>query len=158
MLDGVQVKKLSVHQDTRGLLMEFLRNDDKEFEKFGQVYLTLVKRGVAKGWHYHKIQTDHFVCVEGRALVALYDLRQDSPTYRQSQDFILSAPDIKGEQLLVKIPKGVLHGFTAYNCKQAKIVNITTETYNYNEPDEFRYPWNSPEIDYKWPENVTSGG
>jgi len=158
MINGVITKKLSVHQDGRGLLMEFLRNDDKEFQKFGQVYLTLVKKNVAKGWHYHKIQTDHFVCVEGQALVALYDMRQDSSTYKQSQDFILSAPEIEGEHLLVVIPNGVLHGFTAINCEQAKIVNIPTETYNYDEPDEFRFEWNSPEINYQWPENVTSGG
>jgi len=158
MIEGVQVKKLSVYTDGRGLLMEFLRNDDKEFEKFGQAYLTLVKKGVAKGWHYHKNQTDHFICVDGQALVALCDLRPDSPTYEQTQDFIVSAPEVEGEHLLIKIPKGVLHGFTAYNCDQAKIVNIPTEAYNYQEPDEFRYPWNSPQINYKWPDDVTSGG
>ena len=158
MIEGVKVKKLKVHGDDRGLLMEFLRNDDKEFQKFGQVYLTLVKKDIAKGWHYHKVQTDHFVCVEGKALVALYDMREDSKTYKQSQDFILSAPDVEGEQLLVVIPNGVLHGFTAVDCEQAKIVNIPTETYNYDEPDEHRLPWDSKEVDYKWPENVISGG
>lgn len=157
MIEGVEIKKLSVHPDERGLLMEFLRDDDPLFQKFGQVYLTLVKRGVAKAWHFHELQDDHFVCVEGKALVALYDMRKDSPTYGQSQDFVLSAPDVEGEHLLVKIPKGVAHGFTAFGCEQAKIVNIPTEHYNYQEPDEFRFPWNSPEIKYQWPEEITSG-
>ncbi len=158
MINGVKVKKLVVHPDERGLLMEFLRNDEEFFEKFGQVYLTLVKKGVAKGWHYHKKQVDHFVCVEGRALVALYDQRKDSPTFGQTQDFIIAAPDVSGEHLLIKIPSGVVHGFSAYKCKQVKIVNIPTELYNYNELDEFRYPWNSPGIPYQWPKEVKTGG
>src|SRR3989339_1589923 len=135
-IDGVIIKKLGVHGDDRGLLMEFLRNDDPEFEKFGQVYLTLVKRGVAKAWHHHNSQDDHFVCVEGKALVALCDMRQDSPTYKQTMDFTLSAPEIEGNHLLIKIPKGVAHGFTAVDCVQAKIVNIPTQHYNYSSPDE----------------------
>ncbi|HAH04088.1 MAG: dTDP-4-dehydrorhamnose 3,5-epimerase [Parcubacteria group bacterium GW2011_GWA2_43_17] len=157
-IDGVIIKKLGVHGDDRGLLMEFLRNDDPEFEKFGQVYLTLVKRGVAKAWHHHNLQDDHFVCVEGKALVALCDMRPASPTYKNCQDFVLSAPEIAGEHLLIKIPKGVAHGFTAVDCPQAKIVNIPTMTYNYAKPDEQRYPWDSTEINFHWPEEVKSGG
>jgi len=158
MIDGIETKELNPVKDQRGLLMEFLRDDDKIFEKFGQVYLTLVKKGIAKAWHYHKNQDDHFVCVEGKALVALYDMRKDSATYKESQDFILSAPDIEGDHLLVKIPKGVVHGFAAVDCKQAKIVNIPTQHYNYQKPDELRFPWDSPEIGYKWPDDIKSGG
>ena len=158
MIQGVKTKQLKPVKDDRGLLMEFLRDDDEIFEKFGQVYITLVKRGMVKAWHYHKGQDDHFVCVEGKALVALYDMRKDSPTFGQSQDFTLSAPDVEGEHLLVKIPKGVAHGFTAIDCSQAKIVNIPTKHYNYDKPDEERFPWNSKEINYKWPSEVKGGG
>jgi len=158
MIDGVKIKKLEVHSDDRGLVIEFMRDDDEIFEKFGQVYMTLVKYGIAKAWHYHKLQDDHFVCVEGKALVALYDMREDSPTYKESQDFVLSAPEIEGDHLLIKIPKGVLHGFTAYECDQAKIVNTPTQHFNYKEPDELRYKWDDPDIEYKWPKYVKKGG
>ncbi len=158
MITGVKTKLLKPLTDSRGLLMEFLRNDEAMFVKFGQVYLTLVKKGIVKAWHFHEQQDDHFVCVEGRALIALYDLRKDSPTYLEAQDFILTAPDLVGEHLLVRIPKGVAHGFCAYQCEQAKIVNLPTEAYNYDQPDEIRFPWNSPEIKYHWPEEIKSGG
>ena len=65
MIDGVIVKPLKVIPDERGWLMEMLRADDPFFQKFGQCYLTVVYPGVVKGWHYHKKQTDHFVCVQG---------------------------------------------------------------------------------------------
>ena len=53
MIEGVKVKSLKPITDERGLLMEFLRDDDQIFESFGQVYLTLVKKGVVKAWHFH---------------------------------------------------------------------------------------------------------
>ena len=158
MIHGVQIKKLKVIPDDRGFLMEMLRNDDEIFEKFGQAYLTGVKRGVAKGWHYHKKQDDHFVCVFGKALVVLYDARPDSPTKGEVQEFVLTEPAANGEHLLVKIPKGVYHGFTAVDCDEARIVNIPTERYDYDNPDEHRCAWNSDEVPYAWPKEVTRGG
>ena len=158
MIKDVYIKKLKLIPDERGRLMEMLRRDDKMFKKFGQVYMTLVKRGLVKAWHFHEKQDDYFVCLEGRALVALHDMRKDSPTYGQSQDFKLAAPELEGEHLLIKIPKGVAHGFTALDCEQAKIVNIPTQKYNYDNPDEIRFPWNDPSINYRWPEEVKDGG
>ena len=158
MIDGVKIKKLKTIPDDRGFLMEILRNDDEIFEQFGQVYMTGVKRGVAKGWHYHYKQADHMVCVSGKVLLVLYDARHDSPTKGKVQEFILTAPTGDGEQLLVKIPIGVYHGFTAVDCNEARIVNIPTQKYNYEEPDEHRCPWNSNEVPYKWPPEVKHGG
>jgi len=30
------------------------------------------------------------------------------------------------------------------------VLNVPTELYNYTEHDEYRLPYNSEEIDYKW--------
>jgi len=158
MIEGVKTKKLKFIPDNRGFLMEMLRTDDEMFDQFGQVYMTGVKRGIAKGWHYHQKQDDHMVCVLGQALLVLYDARLDSTTQGEVQEFILSEPTIKEEHLLVKIPHGVYHGFTAVNCEEARIINIPTERYDYNEPDEYRCPWNSKEVPYTWPKEVKSGG
>ena len=49
MIDGVKVKDLTVIPDERGLLMEMWRSDDPDFEKFGQVYVTMVYPGVVEG-------------------------------------------------------------------------------------------------------------
>ncbi|MEW6189273.1 MAG: dTDP-4-dehydrorhamnose 3,5-epimerase family protein [Actinomycetota bacterium] len=159
MIKGVQIKKLRLIPDDRGFLMEMLRCDDPLFERFGQVYITGCKRTVAKAWHYHKQQTDHFVCVSGKALVALCDLREKSPTYKQVDEFILEAPPCeKNEPILLKIPPYVAHGFTAFDCEETRIVNVPTLPYRYDDPDEYRFPWNSEEIPYKWPSYVTRGG
>ena len=159
MIHGVVTKPLTCHEDHRGFLMEILRADDPLFERFGQVYVTSCRPGIAKAWHYHREQTDHFVCLRGRALVVLYDRREDSPTRGQVQEFRLCGPPAPaGEGLLVKIPRLVVHGFAALGGEEALILNIPTEVYRSAAPDELRHPWDTPEIPYAWPPDVTAGG
>jgi dTDP-4-dehydrorhamnose 3,5-epimerase len=159
MIAGVMLKPLKLLPDERGFLMEMLRADEPVFEAFGQVYLTGCKAGVAKAWHYHREQSDHFVCVAGTALLVLYDARHDSPTHGEVQELVLDAPPCRhAAPLLVKIPPIVVHGFTALECDEARIMNVPTLPYRYTDPDEFRYPWNSPDIPYTWPAHVTRGG
>ena len=159
MILGVEIKNLKSIPDERGFLMEILRSDDSIFERFGQVYITGCKRGFAKAWHYHIEQADHFVCVLGKALVVLCDTRKDSPTYEKIQEFILEAPPCKNyEPLLIKIPPLIVHGFTALECKEVRIVNVPTNPYRYDNPDEYRFPWDSEEIPYEWPSYVKKGG
>lgn len=159
MIHGVQMKELKVLTDDRGFLMEMLREDDRLFERFGQVYITGCLRGVAKAWHYHKEQADHFVCVAGTALVVLYDGRENSPTRGMVQEFTLTSPPMQDPvPVLLKIPPLVVHGFTAIDGDEARILNIPTLPYRYANPDEYRFPWDSPDIPYRWPPEVVRGG
>jgi len=147
LISGVIVKKLRLLPDERGWLMEILRSDDKEmFEKFGQVYITVCYPGVYKAWHYHKLQADHFCCIKGMAKVVLYDNRKGSSTKGTLNEFHIGELN----PTLLKIPKMVIHGFTAEGPEPAHILNIPTETYNYEKPDEHRLPHDSPEIPYEW--------
>ena len=146
MIDGVKVEDLRVIPDDRGCLMEMFRSDSPDFQKFGQVYVTLVYPGVVKAWHYHKIQTDNFICVSGMAKVALHDDREDSPTRGETDTFVIGWQ----RQRRLTIPPGVYHGFTAVGTEPASIINVPTEIYNYEDPDEFRKPWDDPQIGYDW--------
>lgn len=146
MIDGVKVKDLKVIPDDRGMLMEMWRSDDPDFQRFGQCYITMVYPGVVKAWHYHKKQTDHFVCVSGMAKVALHDMREGSPTYGETDTYVIG----EQRQRLLIIPNNVYHGFTAVGTRPAMIINIPTELYDYENPDEFRRPADDPEIGYDW--------
>jgi dTDP-4-dehydrorhamnose 3,5-epimerase len=86
------------------------------------------------------------VCVGGRARIGLYDDREGSLTRGETQTVILGFPD----QSLLVIPPGVYHGFTPVGTESAYIVNIPTELYDYAEPDEYRRPFDDPEIGYDW--------
>ena len=146
MIKGVEVKKLKIIPDGRGRLMEILRSDEPIFQKFGQVYMTTAYPGVAKAWHYHKLQDDHFTCISGVMRLALYDSREDSPTYKEINDFVVSLDN----PILVKIPKLIYHGFKCVSDIEAIVINVPTMTYNYKVPDEYRLDAFDNDIPYDW--------
>jgi dTDP-4-dehydrorhamnose 3,5-epimerase len=145
-IEGVEVKDLKIIPDERGMLAEILRSDEKIFKKFGQVYFTTAYPGVVKGWHYHKVQWDHFVCLRGLVKLVLYDSREGSPTFREVNEFFLGIRNPK----LVAIPPLVYHGFKCVSEEECLMINIPTEPYHHKSPDEFRAPWNDPAIPYDW--------
>jgi len=146
MIDGVRIKKLRVIPDDRGRVMEILRADDEIFVKFDQVYMTTVYPGVVKAWHYHKKQTDSFTAVQGTVKLALYDPREKSPTKGEVNEFYIGVHN----PVLVQIPPRVYHGFAAVGTEEAMVINVPSEPYNRDEPDEFRLDAHTPEIPYTW--------
>jgi dTDP-4-dehydrorhamnose 3,5-epimerase len=146
VIEGVVQKRLKVVPDERGYLMEMLRSDDPFYQKFGQVYLSVVNPGVVKGWHYHEKQTDHFVIVKGMAKVVLYDRREGSATHGEVNEFFLGDRN----PTLITIPPLVLHGMKGIGAEAAYLVNIPTETYDYEKPDEHRVDPHSGEVPYDW--------
>ena len=146
MIKDVIVKELKLIPDERGRLMEILRNDDEIFTTFGQVYMTTTYPRVVKAWHYHAKQDDHIVCVKGMLKLVLYDNREGSPTKGEINEFFLG--DYR--PLLVKVPKMIYHGWKCISDDEAIVVNIPTEPYNREEPDEHRLNPHINNIPYSW--------
>lgn len=145
-IDGVLTKPLKVIPDERGRLMEILRADDPIFGKFGQVYMTTNYPGVVKAWHLHKVQEDMVSCVKGMIKLVLFDAREDSPTRGEVQEFFIG----EHNPLLVRVPAGVYHGWKGISVDESVVVNIPTEMYDSDSPDEYRLPWDTSEIPYDW--------
>jgi dTDP-4-dehydrorhamnose 3,5-epimerase len=146
MIKGVKTKNLKIIPDERGRLMEILRQDDSLFSKFGQVYMTTTYPEVVKAWHKHKKQTDNVACIKGMIKLALYDFREKSPTFKEVNQFFLGVYS----PLLVQIPPGVYHGWMCISEEEAIIVNIPTEAYDYEHPDEQRLDPHNNDIPYDW--------
>lgn len=146
MIDGAHIKPLQVIPDERGRLMEILRRDDPEFIGFGQVYMTTVYPGVVKAWHYHQKQVDNMAVVKGMVKLVLYDDRADSPTRGEVAEFVIG----EHRPLMVQIPQGVLHGIKGIGSEETILINVVTEPYDREEPDEFRVPPHSSDIPYDW--------
>jgi dTDP-4-dehydrorhamnose 3,5-epimerase len=131
----VKVESLRVIPDERGWLMEILRADHPElFTKFGQVYISATYPGAVKAWHYHKVQVDNFACVAGMVKLVLVDTREGSSTNGVVNEFFLGAQ----QPLLVQVPAGVYHGWKCISLETSIVVNVPTEVYRYDRPDEFR--------------------
>ncbi|HOK79543.1 MAG TPA: dTDP-4-dehydrorhamnose 3,5-epimerase family protein [bacterium] len=146
MIHGVKVKKLAFNVDERGRLLEILRNDDEIFERFGQVYITTCYPGVVKAWHLHRLQNDNMTVISGMAKVVLCDLRNGSSTYGEINEFVIG----DFNPMLVHIPANVYHGFMCISTEEAIILNLPTQPYNHRSPDEYRLPFDTDKISYKW--------
>lgn len=146
LIKGAMVRNLQAIPDERGRLMELLRSDWPEFEKFGQCYLTVASPGVVKGWHYHRKQVDHFICVSGMLKLVLYDGRIGSPTRGVINEFFMGVH----KPMLVKIPPLVYHGFKCISEQECLLINLPNNLYDYKEPDEYRLPAHTPKIPYNW--------
>jgi dTDP-4-dehydrorhamnose 3,5-epimerase len=145
-IEGVHIKKLLRHCDERGFLLEVLRDDDRLMERFGQTTYTLTYPGVIKAFHWHKHQHDLWFVARGEAMVVLYDLREDSPTYRRTQ--VIFA----GEHVpqLILIPPGVAHGYKVLGSEPVGLFYHTTRSYDPADPDEERIAYDDPDIGFEW--------
>jgi dTDP-4-dehydrorhamnose 3,5-epimerase len=143
---GVKVKPLRVIPDERGWLMEILRSDDGDFyRQFGQVYTSATYPGVVKAWHYHERQVDNFACIAGMIKLVLVDTRDDSPTHGAIDEFFMGVQ----RPLLVQVPNLVYHGWKCIGTEVALVVNVPTEPYHYDTPDEHRIAPHST-LPYDW--------
>ena len=133
-IEGVQRIPLTRHVDDRGYLVEVLRASDPHFDKFGQIYVSLCRRGVIKAWHAHQRQTDRFYVVAGTSKIGLWDGRPKSPTHGRYDQVILGE---HGEEALLIVPPMVWHGQMSLS-EVTYLINLPTEVYDPAQPDELR--------------------
>ena len=129
MIDGVLVHPLRRIPDERGKIMHMLRCDDPHFERFGEIYFSVVYPGVIKGWHLHKEMTLNYAVVSGMIKLVLYDDRPDSPTRGELQELFIG----ESNYVLVRIPPGVWNGFKGIGVAPAIVANCATLPH---DPDE----------------------
>jgi len=144
MIDGIFIKSLRQIPDERGKIMHMLRADDPHFEKFGEIYFSVVNPGVVKGWHIHQEMTLNYAVVSGRIKLALYDPREGSPTKGEVQEIFLGDDNYA----LVRIPPGIYNGFKGLGDRPAIVANCATLPH---DPEEIgRLDPFENEIPYDW--------
>ncbi|GIN59596.1 spore coat polysaccharide biosynthesis protein SpsL [Lederbergia ruris] len=146
MIDGVIVKKIVKHHDDRGFFAELVRDDEHILDRFGQASWSMSYPGVIKAFHYHEKQDDLWFFPSGHAQVVLYDLRKGSSTRGETSVFYMG----EDNPIVLLIPKGIAHGYRVLGQTPATIIYFTTESYNRDNPDEKRIPWDDPEIGFHW--------
>lgn len=139
MIEGVKLVPRIRHADDRGYVTEILRSDEPHFIRFGQAYVTTVRQGIVKAWHKHRLQTDFFYCISGTVKVGLYDDREESPTRGEYQVETLGE---QGADIQLVIPPMVWHGIMGLAPFSA-LLNIPTEPFNHDDPDEIRAAWDA---------------
>lgn len=144
MIEGVVIKELKQIPDERGKIMHMLREDDKDFERFGEIYFSVVYLGAIKGWHIHKKMTLNYAVISGMIKLVLYDGRRNSSTYKEIQEIFMG----KDNYVLVKIPPGITNGFKGISAKPAIVANCATLAH---DPQEIvRIDPLKNDIPYSW--------
>ena len=132
------VKQLKIFKDDRGYMFETLRADDKMFEgKFGQALVSFSKPGKVRAWHRHKNQTDYTVCVKGNILLLTAEEKTNGKV--EIKEYFLGEDNM----IMLKVPKGIWHGYTPLGKKEAIVFYIMDQAYDAQNPDEERKEWNA---------------
>lgn len=139
LIDGVIVRKLTIHKDESGILVETLRTDWQDVigktSPFAMQYMSITPHGVARDenkWHVHQNQKDRFICASGRIVTAIYDPREISKTKGKLNLFMMGPQNDK-EMYMVVIPEQTLHGFMVVSKEPGYLLNFPTQLYN---PDD----------------------
>ena len=144
MLDSVIITKLKKIPDERGAIFHMLRNDDKHFQKFGEIYFSIAYPGVIKGWHEHTKQVQNYCVVDGMIKLVMYDNRKESGSYQKLQELFLGDENY----CLVTIPTGVIMGYKCIGNKKSILANCSTLPH---DPSEMiRSDPNGKKVPYNW--------
>jgi len=144
-IDGVLVREMKSVLAGYGYLTEMFRGEwFPEAPKIDQVFQSVLEPGKVTAWHAHEHTIDRLFVSSGRLLIALYDSRESSPTFGMVNEFRVG---IVRPAVLV-IPPKIWHGVRNIGNDQAVLVNMVDKAYDYENPDHWRVPADTPSIPY----------
>ena len=144
MIDGIRIIPKKQIIDERGKIMHMMRNDDENFNKFGEIYFSYSHPNTVKAWHLHKKMTLNYVCVVGKVKLVLFDGRDESLTKGNLQEIFLTTENYS----LISVPPGIWNGFKSDENKFSIIDNFKDIPH---DPEEMlRKPFDDPYFNYNW--------
>lgn len=143
-IHDVRITALRRFPDERGAVFHMMREDSDAFERFGEIYFSMVYPGAIKGWHMHREMTLNYAVPSGMIKLVCYDDRDDSPTRGAVQEIHLG----ELHYCLVTIPPGIWNGFKGTGDRTALVANCATIPH---DPGEIvrRDPFD-PDVPYDW--------
>ncbi|HMJ77622.1 MAG TPA: dTDP-4-dehydrorhamnose 3,5-epimerase family protein [Iamia sp.] len=121
-IDGLVITPKRRIPDERGAIFHMLRDDEEAFERFGEIYFSLIYPGVVKGWHLHHEMTLNYAVPVGMIKLVCYDDREGSPTRGNVAEIHTGELDYQ----LVTIPPLVWNGFKGAGTGPALVANCST--------------------------------
>ena len=150
-INGVYILTPSISTDLRGNIWTSFLKDEVEALlpnnlHFKHDKFSTSKFNVLRGIHGDNKSWKLITCVYGEIQQVVVDMREESPTYKQWQDFIIN----KNNQKLILIPPNMGN---AYYVKSSEAVYHYKLAYDgdYIDADEqFSVCWNDDSIGIKW--------
>jgi dTDP-4-dehydrorhamnose 3,5-epimerase len=152
-IDGVIVREVLHVPRDHGVITEMFR---PEWDPTGlpiiHIYQSRLFPGAIGAWSCHAKTVDRLFVNQGHLKIVLYDGREASKSFGRVVE--LYAGDSRPG--FAVIPSGVWHGLQNLGSSDALIVNFPTNAYDYEDPDHYRLPYDSPEIPYTWPMSAST--
>jgi dTDP-4-dehydrorhamnose 3,5-epimerase len=143
-IEGLVVTPLRRIPDERGAVFHMLREDSPAFERFGEIYFSMVYPGAIKAWHLHTEMTLNYAVPVGMVKLVCYDDREGSVTRGNLVELHVGELNY----VLVTIPPFVWNGFKGEGAAPALVANCSTVPHR---PDEIerKDPF-AADIGYDW--------
>jgi dTDP-4-dehydrorhamnose 3,5-epimerase len=149
-INGVKLFIPEKFEDHRGSYIELF--DSKKFNamlntpeiNFVQDDISISRKNVLRGLHGDHDTTKLVMVLSGTGYAIIADNREDSPTYKKWQSFILSGEN--RHQLL--LPPGIGNSILALDDK---IVYYYKQNTHFSFGKQFTIKWNDPDWRFWWP-------
>ena len=99
-MEGVTLYPLKHIVVPKGDIYHAMKSTDKGYMGFGEAYFSQIEHGKAKGWKRHNRMTLNLIVLVGAIKFVIFDDRENSITYGQFQEIILS-PENNYQRLTV---------------------------------------------------------
>lgn len=143
-IEGLAVTPLRRIPDERGAVLHMLREDSPGFDRFGEIYFSMVYPGAVKAWHLHTEMTLNYAVPIGMVKLVCYDDRESSPTRGNLVELHIGELNY----CLVTIPPKVWNGFKGAGTTPALVANCATTPHR---PEEIqRIDPFTESIPYDW--------
>jgi dTDP-4-dehydrorhamnose 3,5-epimerase len=130
-----------------GIITEIFRPEwDPTGLPVAQIYQSRLYPGAIGAWSCHMKNVDRLFINQGNVKLVLFDGRENSPTFRRINEYHVG----DARPAMMVIPIGVWHGLQNLGAADALMLNFPTRSYNYEDPDHYRLPFDTPEIPYSW--------
>lgn len=145
-ISQVVLHNLKKHKDHRGSFTEIFKDQWGTVIEPVQWSFVESEANVLRGMHFHVRHDEYFCLVKGHCLVALKDLRPNSP----SED-VVAVFELFGDDLAaLSFPRGLLHGW--YFFESSAHIQAVSESYSdYGKDDNWGVSWKAPDLGVKWP-------
>ena len=133
-MDGLILTRLRQFSDRRGAVYRALKSSEPEYVGFGEVYYSIVNKGIVKGWKRHNKMTMNLTVPIGSIKIVAYD-------GMNFMDYILG-PD---NYCRLTVKPGIWIAFMGISE-----INLLTNIANLeHDPNEVKTQ-NLDSIDYDW--------
>lgn len=146
-IDGVSVREVLHVPRDHGVITEIYRPEwDSSGLPVVHIYQSRLFPGAIGAWSCHAKTVDRLFINQGHVKLVLFDGREESTTFGRVME--LHVGDAR--PAFVVLPIGIWHGLQNLGSTDALMVNIPSRAYDYDDPDHYRLPYDSPEIPYSW--------